>query len=339
LIVAASLTLACLCCPANIFPFLQMPTAVPPTPSPTATPSPSPTVEPTSTSVDILTCVNNLARVLYESENNSYSGPELQSEFTLVTYTVSDDAITDPVYVKPIPVDLKSYQEDTASQEKLWQFVTDIIPAEQRTLITRFLIFTDGVNNSLGAVEQTGDQHFWQLEMDIEDAKNFPDLSTTLIHELGHLLTLNDSQVATDFEVFNNSGDQQIYDLEAAACSTYFMFEGCSHSDSYINTFFDHFWPNIYDEWQTINAETDQDALDQKLDHFYQEYADQFVSGYAATSPQEDIAETFMYFIFTPKPSGASVAEQKTLFFYDYPELTDLRQRILAHLCIYMDRP
>jgi hypothetical protein len=150
---------------------------------------------------------------------------------------------------------------------------------------------------------------------------------------------LNDSQVATDFEVFNNPDDQQIYDREAAACSTYFMFEGCSKPDSYINIFFDRFWPDVYAEWQAINTETDQDVLDQKLDNFYQEYADQFVSGYAATSPEEDIAESFMYFIFTPKPSGVSVAEQKILFFYDYPELTDLRQRILAHLCIYGDRP
>jgi hypothetical protein len=339
LIAAAFLTLACLCCPTNIFPFLQTPTAVLPTPSPTATPSPSPTVEPTSTSVDILACVNNLTQVLYESENNSYSGPELQSEFTLVTYTVSGDAITDPVYVKPIPIDLKPYQEDTASQEKIWQFVTDIIPADQRALITRFVVFTDGVNNSLGAVEQTDDPHDWMLEMDIEDAKNFPDLSTTLIHELGHLLTLNDSQVTTDFEVFNNPDDQQVYDREAAVCSTYFMFEGCSQSDSYISTFFDRFWPNIYDEWQAINVETDQDALDQELDRFYQEYADQFVSSYAATSPDEDIAESFMYFIFKPKPSGASIAEEKYLFFYDYSEMVSLRESLLENLCTYADTP
>ena len=339
LIAAAFLTLACLCCPTNIFPFLQTPTAVPPTPPPTMTISPSPTVEPTSTSVSILACVNNLANILYESENNSYAGPELQSEFTLVTYTVSGNAITDPVYVRPISIDLKPYQEDTASQEKIWQFVIDIIPADQRTLITRFVIFTDGVSNSLGAVEQTDDPHNWMLEMDIEDAKNFPDLSTTLIHELGHLLTLNDSQVATDFEVFNNPDDQQIYDREAAACSTYFMFEGCSHLDSYINTFYDHFWPNIYDEWQVINAETDQDALDQELDRFYQEYADLFVSSYAATSPDEDIAESFMYFIFKPKPSGASIAEEKYLFFYDYPEMVSLRDRILENLCTYEAEP
>ena len=339
LIAAAFLTLACLCCPTSIFPFLQTATPVPPTAFPTETPSPSPTIEPTSTPVSILACVNNLASILYESENSSYAGPEFKSDFKLVTYTVSGDAITDPVYVKPIPADLKPYQEDTAGQEKAWQFFADIIPADQRTLITNFVIFTDGVSNSLGAVKQTDDPHNWMLEMDIEDAKNFPDLSTTLIHEFAHLLTLNDSQVVTDFEVFNYPDDQQIYDREAATCSTYFMFEGCSQPSSYINIFFDRFWPDIYAEWQAINTETDQDALDQKLGNFYQEYADQFVSSYAVTSPEEDIAESFMYFIFKPKPSGASIAEEKYLFFYDYPEMVGLRERILSNLCTYVDGP
>ena len=46
-----------------------------------------------------------------------------------------------------------------------------------------------------------------------------------------------------------------------------------------------------------------------------------------------------MYFIFTPKPSGASIAEQKLLFFYAYPEMATLRERILANLCTYVVKP
>ena len=335
LIGAACLTLACLCCPTNILPFAWTPTVVPPTPIPPVTQLPAPSVVPTSVTEDVPVCMNNLARVLHEAENVSYPGPELKTEFTLVTYTVSGDTITEPVFVNPIPKSLEAYQQDTASQIKLWQFVTDVIPADQRTLITKFVVYTDGVSNSLGAVEQTDNSHDWMLEMDIEDARNFPDLSTTLIHEFGHLLTLNDTQVTTDDKVFNNPDDQQIYNQEAAACSTYFMFEGCSWPDSYINQFFQRFWPAIYDEWQIINNETDQDILDQKLDSFYQEYADQFVSSYAVTSPEEDIAESFMYFVFSAKPAGDTIAEQKILFFYEYPELVDLRDRLVGNLCPY----
>jgi len=333
----AGLSLACLCNPTGTIPLVLTPTTILPTPVPS--PVPSPSIEPTPSVGIAPTCEKSLARVLRESETTFPSGQKLETDFTLVTYSISGDTLTDPVYVKPIPPKLEAYQQDTAGQQKLWQFVTNIIPSDQRTQITRFVIFTDGVSNSLGAVEQTDNPHNWMLEMDIEDAANFPDLSTTLIHEFGHLLSLNDSQVPTDYQVFNNPDDQKIYDQEAATCPTYFMFEGCSRSDSYINQFFQHFWPKIYPEWQTINAETDQDTLDQKLDSFYQEYADQFVSSYAVTSPEEDFAESFMYFVFTPRPYDAGIAEHKILFFYDYPEMVILRGRILAKLCTYVEKP
>jgi len=348
LIAAAFLSLACLCCPASIFtvastPGPNLPSAtlaptVSPTYQPTLTSSPIPSVEPTAASVDIPACVEHLAHILDESENSYYPGQEFESDFVLVTYTVSGDSITDPVLVSPLPVDLRTDQRDTARQEEMWGFVAGVIPSDQRGQLTEFVIATDGIGNSLGAVEQAEDPHDWKLELDIEDARHFPDLSTTVIHELGHLLTLNDTQVALDARVFYNPDDQQIYDEEAATCSTYFLFEGCSHPDSYLNTFFQRFWTSIYPEWQDINAETDENILGQKMDRFYQRYADQFVSDYAATSAEEDIAETFMYFIFMPQPSGASIAEQKRLFFNDYPEMVALRERLLQSLCPYAEQ-
>ena len=332
---AACLTLACLCAPVRILPLKWTPTAMPPP----AVASSLPTTGPSAAVEPALACVNSLAKVLHESETTFPSGTELETDFTLVTYTVSGDTITDPIYVHPIPPKLMGYQQDSAGQEKLWRFFTNIIPADQRTMVTRFAVFTDGPGNSLGAVEQTDDPHDWILEMDIEDSQNFPDLSSTLVHEFGHLLSLNAAQVIPDAQVFNNPDDQELYDREAAACPTYFMYEGCSRPDSYINQFFQHFWPKIFAEWQSLNAETDQDRLDQKLDDFFQEHTGQFLSSYAVTNPEEDFAETFMYFIFTPKPSGASIAEQKLLFFYAYPEMATLRERILANLCTYVVKP
>ena len=332
---AACLTLACLCAPASILPRELTPSV----PLPTAQASLVSATLPPASVETFPACVNSLASVLHESETTFLSGTKLETDFTLVTYAVSGDAITDPVYVSPIPPRLKGYQQDTAAQEKLWHFFANIIPADQRTQVTRFAVFTDGPSNSLGAVEQTDNPHDWVLKMDIQDGQNFPDLSSTLVHEFGHLLTLNDTQVTTDLQVFNNPDDQSIYDRAAASCPTYFMFEGCSRPASYINQFFQRFWPRIYSEWQAINAETDQNTLDQKLDDFYQEHTGQFLSSYAVTSPEEDIAETFMYFIFTPRPSGTTVAEQKILFFYGYPEMVNLRDRILTNLCTYVEKP
>jgi hypothetical protein len=331
---AAFLTMACLCCPANLLSYIPFSSPATLTEIPSTYPA-----EPTLSSAAIKVCSQSLSQVLHDSEYNFPSGQEFETDFTLVTYTVSGDTILDPVFVTPMRDDLKAYQQDTATQEKIWKFVTDIIPADQRTRLAQFIISTDGVGNALGSVEQTDNPHFWKLEMDIADAKNFPDLATTLIHEFAHLLSLNDSQVTTDLRVFNNPDDQAIFDEESATCSTYFLFEGCSKPNSYMNVFFSRFWPDIYDEWNTINAETDENVLTQKLDSFYQEYADQFVSDYAVTSPEEDLAESFMFFVFNPKPTGNSIADQKVLFFYDYPELVSLRGRLLANLCNHLETP
>lgn len=299
---------------------------------------PTPTLEPTPAG-EVPVCADDLARILDDSENKFTPGRNLENLYTLVTYVVSGDTISSPTIEKGVPGSVTFDQQDTSTQEKIWQFVTDVVPADQRTELAHFVIYTDGANNSLGAVDQTDDPHYWNLEIDIRDARNFPDLATTVIHELAHLITLNDTQVTTDYKVFYSPDNKDVFSQEAATCSTYFIFEGCSHQDSYINSFFNQFWPDIYPEWKTIDAETDPDTLSAKLDSFYQEYSDQFVSDYAATNPEEDIAESFMFFVFAPKPAGATISEQKILFFYKYPELVRLRDRLTANLCNHLSMP
>lgn len=338
---AASLTLACICFPANLVSFIEYQLGGWETQEPNVSaPSVSQPQVYGNDSVytgDIATCISSLEDALYDAENVSRAGEELESEYTLVTYTVHGDTLSDPEYAS-VPPRIAEYQEEDDSRyREIWDFVVDVIPADQRTLITQFVLYTDGVSGSLGAVEQTDDPHYWMLELDSEDSAYFPELSTTLIHEFAHLLTLNDAQVTTDYDVFNNPDDDYAYEEGEASCNTYFLFEGCSNRDSYMAAFYDQFWPRIYDEWLEINYEEDDDVFEDKIDAFYQEYADQFVSSYAPTSPEEDIAESFMYFIFTAKPDGSTISEQKILFFYDYPELVTLRDEILSNLCTYVD--
>ncbi len=71
----------------------------------------------------------------------------------------------------------------------------------------------------------------------------------------------------------------------------------------------------------------------EKLDDFYYKYEDQFLTDYAVTHPAEDIAESFGFFVFAEKTTGDSIAEQKILFFYQFPELVKLRTEILNNLC------
>lgn len=246
---------------------------------------------------------------------------ELDEEYILVTYQVSGDEISSPVYEDDVPEELVEYQDDTDRQEYLWKFFTDVIPADRREMIGEFIIFSDGHDNTIGAVDEAGTPGTWTLEMDIVDSEDLPMLATTLIHEFGHMLTLNDGQL----------------DDSASSCDTYMTLDGCSKSDSYINDFYNAFWTDIYDEWADAvdfsNGEVDEDLVVE----FYDEYPDDFVTDYAPTGPEEDIAESWVYFVFGSKPAGDTIAEQKILFFYDYPELVTLRQQILNGLCQYTE--
>lgn len=308
---------------------------VPPPPTLTPLPPPTETAIPTITAtVEVNASCPLLLDDIMDASISFGETEDAREERFLVTYSVNGDEIDNPQY-ETVPVDLKDEQKDVDAQKSIWNFFTSIIPQEQRSLIAEYAIMTDGKDNILAAVSQTYDNPaLWALEVDIKDSDDYYSLTFTLVHEFGHLLTLNPGQVPPDLEIFNHPNDDTIYQEAVDACPRYFPGEGCSAPDSYINAFFQSFWPKIYDEWLQIDGIEDEDTYYQKLNEFYDKYQDQFLTDYAVTNPAEDIAESWSFFILSPKPEGNTIAEEKILFFYDYPELVDLRQEILNRLCI-----
>lgn len=276
----------------------------------------------------------NLPVDLKNQPASDFSNSSDEEETTyIVTYLVSGDAISDPYY-EDVPSDLQDEQDDSAAHQQLWNYYVSLIPPEFRTTLAEFSIMTDGTDNVLAAVAQTyNDPNLWGLEVDIADTGDYYYLTFTLVHEFAHLLTLSPDQVIPSLAIFNNPDDNDIYLQEVSACSNFFPGEGCSNEDSYINAFYNEFWTGIYDEWNEINLEEDEDLYYEKLDEFYYQYEDQFLTDYSVTHPAEDIAEAFGFFVFAEKPDGDTVAEEKILFFYQYPELVQLRSDILSNVC------
>jgi hypothetical protein len=259
---------------------------------------------------------------------------EPDEESHLVIYTVNGGQITDPNF-ETIPVDLKDEQEDLATQQQIWSYFAALIPEPNRQMVAYYSVLTDGKANLMAAVSQTkSDPTQWVLEVDITDSTDYANLTFTMVHEFGHLLTLNADQVPPNLAVFNNPDDKDIYIREVATCPNYFPGEGCSTSNSYINQFYQRFWSDIYAEWSQIDQIEDERDYYEKMIQFYAQYEDRFVSEYATTNPGEDIAESWAYFVLAPKPSGTTIADQKVLFFYEHPELVELRAQILSRLCI-----
>jgi hypothetical protein len=333
LVFMAALVLCMMACRAAtnlVFP--AAPTAVsvprPPAPAPTETPA---TVQ-DAVCVDLRGDI--LRRAQYAAEGGgpgSAAAGEPETTY-LVSYRVDGDQIRSPQF-ESVPAEFDAEQSDTEAHRRLWEYFAALIPADQRTMLTGFVIGTDGPDNLLAAVAQAEAPEAWALEVDIRDAGDPYDYTYTLLHEFGHLLTLNAGQVPPSRAIFDDPDDGRLYDREDAACDTYFPGEGCSRPESYINAFFALHWTGLYAEWQDIDREEDDEVYEERLDDFYRANQDQFVTDYAPTSPVEDIAESWSFFVLAARPEGDGAADRKVRFFYDYPELVDLRNRILGNLC------
>jgi len=314
-----------------------------PRPTPTPIPTPAPTATPTPESCPegecIVACVNRLEAIVepprQATPQHKLSG---EDEYTIMIYQIDGDEITDS-QPGDIPKTLKSYQDDKQSHEQIWDYFSSIIPREQRRFLAHYELFTDGEDNTLASVVQSGsDPTLWDLSIDMLDTNDPEDLTFTLIHEFGHLLTLNTTQVMPSQAIFDEPDSDSVYEREAQACQNYFPGEGCSHEGSYIHLFVDRFWDDIYDEWLKIDALENEERYNDRLDRFYEKYQDQFVTNYAPVSPEEDIAESWAYFVLKPKPAGETIANQKVLFFYEFPELVELREQIARNLCEQVEK-
>ena len=324
-------TLACRAATSLIFP--DTPTPVP-SPSETALPdTPEPTIPvPTSTPEFEAACPDLLDDIVDAALSESFYTERAEEDYYVV-YAIEDDKLAsreDIVVTNRIDTE----HDARATHEFIWNYFAAIVPPEERKYLTEFAVVSDGKGEILGAVSPTYDNpSLWALEVDILDADDNYGLTFTLMHEYGHLVTLNATQVPPNRRVFFSPDDNEIYDQAVAACTQYFTGEGCSNPNSYINDFFNRYWLDFYTEWQEIDMIGDEDEYYNRLDDFYETYQDQFLTDYSATSPAEDIAEAWSFFILSPKPELDSIANEKVLFFYEYPELVVLREKILTNIC------
>lgn len=199
-------------------------------------------------------------------------------------------------------------KSDKAEYRALWDKVNELLPEGSLKPFTRFTIFTDGEAEILAYVVPADDNGVqWELAVDPEDAGDPVEFTETVYHEYAHYLTLNDKQVTY--------GAPKRYDC-------YGENDLVSNPDSYLNAFYQRFWKDYLDDR----------LADPESINFYLRHEDDFITSYAATSPSEDIAECFSYFVLYDRPTGTSVWEQKQNFFYDYPELVAFRDQARAKL-------
>lgn len=243
--------------------------------------------------------------------NNGGSQTGTQGEITLYRITGNDlQKIRD---YNVSGQDL-AYQQNVAKHQELWGLTKNVVPSAHRVKMSEFMIYNGSVTGSAGyVVEKKEDLSEWQMGLAINYADDQNELVYTIIHEFGHILTLNDTQVDAS--------------ISSGGCNNYFTGEGCSKQASYINKLYELGWKDVWSEFQQAqNNQSDHQA-------FYEKYRDRFVTNYAATNPGEDIAEVFATFVTrNDKPAGNTIAEKKILLMYDHNELVELRDYIRTNL-------
>lgn len=206
-------------------------------------------------------------------------------------------------------------EELKAEAQRVWGRFVALIPADQRQMVSAFEL--DDSEDAGGYVypDET-DPTKWILGM-APSGLSDEDVDYVLIHEFGHLLTLQASEVPP------TTNDQ------ADTCPTYFTGEGCALSGSLMNDFVQQFWPAEQRELiEQLTYDEDWDGLDR----FYEEHQSDFVTDYATTNPAEDLAETFAHFVLEDRPVGNTIADQKVQMLWDDPALADLRDDIRSRL-------
>jgi hypothetical protein len=211
-----------------------------------------------------------------------------------------------------------------------WKQIYNILPSD---LLDKYVVslrlFTDGRDEDLGGMNQMNDAvKHWQIDLDTADMRLFSkdsieilDYTHTLVHEFGHLLSLNSSQI-------------QLTDDEFEDCAKgYLTTEGYAIKGSYLEQFVEQFWSaSLLHEWRTIDRIKKDKRRVNRLYKFYLKHSDDFLSDYAAESPEEDIAESWTFFVLSDKPKQESNKYKKVLFFYQFPQLVEYRKHIRSRI-------
>ena len=252
------------------------------------------------------------------NSSNSSNSSTIGNEGEITLYKVNNGKITKHVDYKVSGTDLE-FQKDVNKHKQIWDLVKMIVPLNQLEKMSEFMIYNGEITGSAGyVVEKSQDLSKWQMGIAINYAfeggfNTKGELAYTIIHEFGHILTLNDVQLNASISREN--------------CTNYYPGEGCSKENAYINEMYQKYWKDIAEEHQ--KAQQNQSLQEA----FFNKYSSRFVTNYASTNPGEDIAEVFATFITKKeKPNGATIAEKKILLMYNRSELIAFRNHIRQNL-------
>jgi hypothetical protein len=165
----------------------------------------------------------------------------------------------------------------TADHRHIWDIAEATLPAEDLAHIHQLNIVTDGPARTLGMVHRSTTEHdAWILSIDPAESDDV--LQRTLVHELGHIFTLDEADLTA----------------QRTNCTGTLIEIGCARAGSPLADYANRFWAGVA-EPGTYSSDT-------------------FVTQYAADSVHEDLAETFMAWVYGDKAGSTTIAAKYRWF-------------------------
>lgn len=193
---------------------------------------------------------------------------------------------------------------ETETTKKIWSEVAELSPdALSDQFIESFEVFNDPSSDVSALVHDDDTNGKWHMAVNLAvyNEVDIKEQKAIFIHELSHIITLNSDQIVPNQK----------------NCPNYSTFEGCAKASSYLHSFVQKFWKT------TQNPSYSESK---------------FVTEYATTNQEEDIAESFAFFVLESNHNDDTIRNQKVNFFNTYPELVKMRAEMRDALAKYVLR-
>lgn len=196
--------------------------------------------------------------------------------------------------------------------------VHELFPEEYANKVTQFRILKDSSEYFDAFIETLPPEHkTWRYSVREELTKNSGSLPNAelIIHELAHILS---------YESIPGKKAAKIQ-----KCHAYFVVYGCPPDNSYMDEFIEQFWSTAdLDRVQQFIQSEDMLAAART---YYVKNSTLYVTDYAAVNPEEDFAESFMFYVLGKEIAGARASE-KIAFFAQYAKFAVVKSQILKNL-------
>jgi len=260
-----------------------------------------------------------------------------------------DDTLTFVYEDSDISPKLETFRDQSLHQD-LWEIYTSITPPEILSEVVSFVVYTDDyAETSEAAAVNRASPNPLKFLVSVDPVDMVPSgikispqyYISTMIHENAHILSLSASQgdnksISVDTTNSPDMYKQEMKNGERSCAPNYYNdFAGCMNQNSYLNAFFQEFWSEIYDDFKWSLEFDDYETFYEHNTEFYFKYEKYWLTEYSSENPDEDFAESFMAFVLKEKPSAPTFAEQKILFFYQYPELVEMRDFIRSAIATF----